>query len=113
QRGYRVHLAEADEDLGGRVTRESKLPGLAEWARVRDHRLQQIGRLPNVEVYRASRLSADDIREFAFPHVVLATGARWRSDGIGRWHSSAVPGFAGPAVLTPDDIMADRMPEGP
>jgi dimethylamine/trimethylamine dehydrogenase len=113
QRGYSVHLAEADEELGGRVTKESKLPGLAEWARVRDHRLQQIGRMPNVQVYRASRLDADDIRELAFPHVALAMGARWRSDGVGRWHSSAVPGFAGPAVLTPDDIMAGRMPEGP
>ncbi len=113
QRDYRVHLAEAGDELGGRVTNESKLPGLAEWARVRDHRLQQIGKMANVEVYRASRLSAADIREFGFPRVVLATGARWRGDGIGRWHSRAVPGFAGPAILTPDDIMAGRMPEGP
>src|SRR6266446_715326 len=113
QRGYRVHLAEADEDLGGRVTKESKLPGLAEWARVRDHRLQQIGKMANVEVYRASRLSAADIREFGFPRVVLATGARWRGDGIGRWHGRAVPGVAGPAIFTPDDIMAGRMPESP
>jgi dimethylamine/trimethylamine dehydrogenase len=113
QRGYRVHLAEAGDELGGRVTSESKLPGLAEWARVRDHRLQQIGKMANVEVYRASRLTAADIGEFGFPHVVLATGARWRADGVGRWHSRAVPGFAGPAIFTPDDIMAGRMPEGP
>jgi len=32
---------------------------------------------------------------------------------VGRWHSRAVPGFAGPAIFTPDDIMAGRMPEGP
>jgi dimethylamine/trimethylamine dehydrogenase len=113
QRGYRVHLAEAGDELGGRVSRESRLPGLAEWARVRDHRLQQIGKLANVEIYRASRLSAAEIREFGFPHVVLATGARWRNDGVGRWHSRAVPGFAAPATFTPDDIMAGRMPEGP
>ena len=31
QRGYRVHLAEAGEELGGRVAKESRLPGLAEW----------------------------------------------------------------------------------
>ncbi len=111
QRGYRVHLAEATEELGGRVTLESKLPGLAEWARVRDYRIQQLGKLSNVEIYRASKLSADDIREFGFPHVVLATGARWRSDGAGRWHMRGIPGFAGEAVFTPDDIMAGRMPK--
>ena len=36
QRGCAVSLAEARRELGGRVTRESRLPGLAEWARVRD-----------------------------------------------------------------------------
>ena len=113
QRGYHVHLAEAGEELGGRVSREARLPGLAEWARVRDHRLQQIGKMANVEVFPASRLTADDIREFGFPHVALATGAKWRQDGVGRWHSRAVAGFQGPAVLTPDDIMAGRLPEGP
>jgi dimethylamine/trimethylamine dehydrogenase len=113
QRGYKVHLAEAGEDLGGRVSAESRLPGLAEWGRVRDHRLQQLRKMTNVEIYRASRLEASDIREFGFPRVVLATGARWRKDGVGRWHSRAVPGFAGPAIFTPDDIMAGRMPEGP
>ncbi len=113
QRGYRVHLAESGEELGGRVSRESRLPGLAEWARVRDWRLLQIKRMPQVDIYRASRLSAADIREFGFPHVVLATGARWRGDGVGRWHSRAVPGFEDAAVLTPDDIMDGRMPVGP
>ena len=39
KRGYRVILAEASEDLGGRVHRESRLPGLAEWRRVNDYRV--------------------------------------------------------------------------
>jgi dimethylamine/trimethylamine dehydrogenase len=39
QRGYRVLLAEARRALGGRVIGESRLLGLAEWARVRDWRL--------------------------------------------------------------------------
>ena len=41
-RGYDVMLAEATRDLGGRVTREALLPGLSEWARVRDYRVQQL-----------------------------------------------------------------------
>ena len=55
QRGYTVMLAEASTELGGRVTRESQLPGLAEWRRVRDYRVQQIQSMPNVDVYLDSR----------------------------------------------------------
>jgi len=114
QRGYAVHLAEATEELGGRVSAEAKLPGLAEWARVRDWRLGQIEKLPNVEIYRASRLTAAEIREFGAAHVVIATGSVWRRDGVGRAHSRAIPGFERPEVFTPDDIMKGKLPaKGP
>ena len=110
QRGYEVHVAEAGSELGGRVTRESKLPGLSVWARVRDYRLHQLAKLHNVEVYRDSRLTPEQIREFGFERVVLATGARWRSDGVGRTHWKPIPGFTGPQALSPDDVMDGRMP---
>ncbi len=113
QRGYKLHLAEAADELGGRVTRESRLPGLAAWARVRDHRVLQIERMRNVTVYRASRLEPDHVRELGVAQVVVATGSRWRRDGIGRTHSFAVPGFEGDSVFTPDDIMDGAAPEGP
>ena len=41
QRGYEVTLLEARKELGGRVIRESALPGLNEWRRVVDWRLTQ------------------------------------------------------------------------
>ncbi len=119
QRGYRVLLAEAGRELGGRVTRESALPGLAEWARVRDWRLQRLAAMANVEIYRESRLDAQQVLSFAVPHVLIATGARWRKDGIGRHHLREIPGFDHPAVVTPDDVMdgpaalARRLPLGP
>ena len=50
-RGYQVMLAESEKFLGGRVFRESRLPGLSEWARVRDYRVQQIQKMNNVEIY--------------------------------------------------------------
>ncbi|TXH32905.1 MAG: NADH:flavin oxidoreductase [Rhodospirillaceae bacterium] len=112
QRGYDVHLAEATTELGGRVNAESALPGLGAWSRVRDYRLFQIGKMANVTVYRDSRLSAAEIRDFGFPHVVLATGATWRKDGVGRSHAYPIPGFEAAAVFSPDDIMASRMPAG-
>ena len=113
QRGYRVTLAEARRELGGRVTRESALPGLSEWARVRDYRVQRIREMANVEVYLESRIGAADLVEFGFEHVVLATGASWRRDGVGRWLSRPLEWAAGERVFTPDDIMDGVVPDGP
>ena len=113
ERGYRVMLAEAGRELGGRVTRESQLPGLSEWARVRDYRVQQIARMASVEVYRESLLGADDVLASEADHVVIATGATWRVDGFGRSHPGGIENLR-PAerIFTPDDIMAGRRPEG-
>jgi dimethylamine/trimethylamine dehydrogenase len=113
QRGYAVTLAEATAELGGRVSRESRLPGLAEWARVRDWRLGQLTKLANVEVYLESELSAAQVLDFGFRHVIVATGASWRRDGLGRQRTTAFRGSDLPGVVTPDDIMDGQVPEGP
>jgi dimethylamine/trimethylamine dehydrogenase len=114
RRGHTVHLVEAQTELGGRVTREAGLPGLAAWARVRDYRLGQLLKLGNVEILRASPVTAEQVLEFGARRVVLATGARWRRDGVGRTHTLPVPGFGRESnVLTPDDVMDGRYPEGP
>ncbi len=113
KRGYDVTLAEARTELGGRVTLESALSGLIQWGRVRDWRLNQLAKLRNVEFYLDSVVDEAQILEFGADRVVLATGARWRRDGVGRWHEEPIPGWDGPSVVTPDDIMAGMMPIGP
>jgi dimethylamine/trimethylamine dehydrogenase len=110
KRGYQVVLAEATRELGGRVLREARLPGLAAWIRVADYRKTQLARLPNVEVALESEVAADEIRSYDFEHVAIATGARWRSDGVGRWH--AAPLSLACEVLTPDDLLAGARPAG-
>jgi dimethylamine/trimethylamine dehydrogenase len=113
QRGYDVILAEATRELGGRVTTESQLPGLAEWARVRDYRLGQIDKMPNVEIYRESELSLANVLEVGAGHVAIATGSTWRRDGFGHTHVVAMDPLPPPEkTFTPDDIMAGKMPEG-
>ncbi len=113
QRGYRVTLAEVGDEVGGRVTRESALPGLAAWARVRDYRIGQIREMANVELYLASEMNAENVIELAPDHVAMATGALWRHDGAGRVTMTPTPGAEPGRVLTPDDIMAGQRPEGP
>jgi dimethylamine/trimethylamine dehydrogenase len=113
RRGYAVMLAEATRDLGGRVSREAALPGLGEWARVRDYRVQQLTKMTNVEIFRESELTGEDILAVAADHVVIATGARWRSDGVGRHHFRPIKTLGPPERLfTPDDVMAGRLPTG-
>ena len=112
-RGYEVVLAEGRDDLGGRVLQESRLPGLAAWRRVRDYRVQQVQRMPNVETYLESKLSAADIRDYGFPKVVLATGGTWRRDGIGRYRATPVPGLDQVSVFGPEDVFAGVSIPGP
>ena len=112
-RGYDVMLAEATTELGGRVARECRLPGLAEWARVRDYRVGQLDKLSCVEVYLDSRLSAEDVFETGCSLVAIATGATWRRDGLGRNHDVPIEGSDRPQVFTPDDIMSGTVLDGP
>ena len=113
QRGYAVTLAEAGKELGGRVTQESGLPGLNAWARVRDWRVGRIREMANVEVYLDSKLNAAEVLEFGFEHVILATGATWRRDGVGVSNTAPVQGSDGPSVYTPEDVFAGADIAGP
>jgi dimethylamine/trimethylamine dehydrogenase len=107
-----VSLAEASRTLGGRVVREATLPGLSAWIRVVDYREQQLRRLDGVEVFLQSEMTSDDVIENDFNHVVTATGAAWRHDGVGRWHTRPMDIAEGAEVLNPDDVMSGSRPRG-
>jgi dimethylamine/trimethylamine dehydrogenase len=79
---------------------------------VRDYRVGQIQRLPNVALYLGSHMSASDVRAFGADYVLIATGAHWRRDGIGRWHAGPIAALDAAAVYTPDDVFAGRLPDG-
>jgi dimethylamine/trimethylamine dehydrogenase len=111
-RGYQVALAEAGTGLGGRVAKECRLPGLAAWGRVRDYRVGQTAKMPNVEVFLDSQLDAEQVLEFGFDHVAIATGSIWRRDGVARFQTQPMPIDAAMPVFTPDDLMAGNLPSG-
>lgn len=113
-RGYEVMLAEATREIGGRVTREAALPGMSEYIRVKDYREQQLIEMTNVEIFRESLLSAEDVFAVEADYVAIATGAKWRPERFNEemflpvWTDDARP-----QVFTPDDIMDGRLPDGP
>jgi dimethylamine/trimethylamine dehydrogenase len=117
QRGFAVTLAESREELGGRVTIESKLPGLATWARVRDYRTNLLQTMGNVDIYRGSPLTAQDVLDFGCDHAVIATGAKWTRELLDDrgLPTDEIPTdeIEGAAIFTPDDIFAGAEPDGP
>jgi dimethylamine/trimethylamine dehydrogenase len=110
RRGLEVALAEAGEAFGGRLLREATLPGLSTWMRVRDWRVTMAAKLPNVELFPASRMGAQDVAEFGADHVVLATGSQWRRDAVGVY---AIRPLTLTDALTPDDVFAGAKINGP
>jgi dimethylamine/trimethylamine dehydrogenase len=104
-------LANRSARLGGRVALEARLPGMASYIRVADYRLTQLRRLRNVE-QAEGEVTAAEILDYDFDHVAVATGARWRSDGVGRFHTQPIARDPSLPVLTPDDVMAGVRPDG-
>ena len=71
----------------------------------------QIRQMDNVETFLASEVTADDILEYSSEHVVLATGSKWRRDGVSRYHLFPQT-FPENLIFTPDDIYEDNVPSG-
>ncbi|HSK17117.1 MAG TPA: FAD-dependent oxidoreductase [Gaiellaceae bacterium] len=116
KRGFRrVHLVEAEADLGGAFRWVPRLPGLGEWARVVNWRAIQLERLKNVETITGTRLSVEDARTYGAELVVVATGARWATDGLNAVTHEPIPGADAslPHVLTPEQVMLEgKRPPG-
>jgi dimethylamine/trimethylamine dehydrogenase len=79
---------------------------------VADYRTGQLAPLPNVEIYRDSRMTPEDLLAAGADHIALATGATWRRDAVARRHLHPIPTDPAMPLYTPDDLMAGRIPEG-
>jgi dimethylamine/trimethylamine dehydrogenase len=105
----RVHLVEADDDMGGIMRWIPQLPGLGEWARVVNYRKIQIDKLKNVEFVPNTRLDAQAVKEYGAEIVIVATGGYWATDGLNGATHDTIPGADAslPHVLTPEQIMVE------
>jgi dimethylamine/trimethylamine dehydrogenase len=111
----RVHLIEAQPEIGGIMRWIPQLPGLGEWGRVLNWRAVQLQKLGNVEVITGTKLDAQAVREYGAEIVVVATGARWAGDGINFSTHQPIPGADAslPHVLTPEQVMLEgKAPPG-
>jgi dimethylamine/trimethylamine dehydrogenase len=115
KRGYTVHLRDSAPELGGHWRRVSKYPRCAEYGRLISYREAQLRKLKNVAVHLGIRpMTADDVLEYGADRVVIATGAHWSTVGLGAEVHRPIPGAdaAGPAVLTPEQLMEGKTVPG-
>ncbi len=103
QRGLDVTLFDAASEIGGQFNVAKQIPGKEEFyetLRYFGERLQQTG----VAVKLGQRVSAADLVQAGFQHVVLATGIRPRLPEI--------EGITHPKVLGYLDVLRDKKPVG-
>ena len=116
KRGFRrVHLVEAEPEIGGIMRWIPRLPGRGEWSRVLNWRAIQLGKLDNVEVITDTRLDADNVAVYGAEIVVVATGARWSPEGLNRVTHAPIAGAdaALAHVLTPEQVVVEgKRPPG-
>jgi dimethylamine/trimethylamine dehydrogenase len=105
----RVHLVEAQDEMGGIMRWIPQLPGLGEWARVVNYRKIQIDKLRNVEFIPDTELDAEGVKDYGAEIVVIATGGYWATDGLNGATHDTMPGAdaSQPWQLTPEQIMRE------
>jgi len=83
------------------------LSSLAAWGRVRDYRVYQLQQLPNVQIYLDGDMGVDDVLGFDADKIIIATGSRWRRDGVGSTRFTRftpIDGLESLPTFTPQDI---------
>ncbi len=110
ERGYEVHLCEAENEIGGHMLDVMRYPGYSEWGRIISYRQTQLQNLANVEIHTTARLNANDILRYGAEKVVLAVGAHWAEDGFNVVGMGPLPGADAslPQICTPEQIMAGK-----
>ena len=104
RRGYSVAIADSEKELGGRINKEAKLPGMSSYKRVIDYRVSQINQLENVDVFLDNTMARDDVLELGFDHVVTATGSTWQPSIMDE-KSAPILITKTDSIFTPEDVL--------
>lgn len=107
--GHEVTLWERACALGGQVRRATRLPDYASWGNlIQDlsFALRRVG----VTIALETEATVDKVRAFGAEEVILATGARWTTDGFSTFRTDrdAIPQGAGAHVLDPVSALDHR-----
>ncbi|RYD81991.1 MAG: NADH:flavin oxidoreductase, partial [Sphingomonadales bacterium] len=103
-RGHRVELHEAGDALGGNMRFARRAPYRADIGKIIDFQERELERL-GVEVHLNSAVDPALAKARGADHVIVATGAEPRRDGLQRFHLVPVEGADLPHVRSPVDVL--------
>ncbi len=103
ERGHKVDLFEADDKIGGQFDIARRIPGKEEFNETIRYFTRKL-ELSGVRVFLQRRVSAEELVEGHYDHVVVATGVRPRIPNI--------PGIDHPKVLTYAELVREERPVG-
>jgi NADPH-dependent 2,4-dienoyl-CoA reductase/sulfur reductase-like enzyme len=109
RRGHTVTLAEARPDLGGTLSLAARAPTrhqLQDFVRWLEHEIYAEG----VEVRLSTYVTEDDLAGFGADHVIVATGAEPRLDGVQASHpGEPIDGIHLPHVVSSNDLLGNAV----
>ena len=103
ERGHKVTLFDAADEIGGQFNLAKRVPGKEEFHETIRYYNKMLDKL-NVDVRLGNRVSAADLRDQGFDHVVIATGITPRVPSI--------KGIDHPMVVGYIDAIMGRKPIG-
>jgi 2,4-dienoyl-CoA reductase-like NADH-dependent reductase (Old Yellow Enzyme family) len=111
QRGHNVTLLEKSDRIGGHVTMQAMLPGLADRAELIRWLKLQLDKA-GVAIRTGTEATADTIKAMSADAVIIAAGAHYSRTGASKAQLAGVPGAHLPHVLTPEDVLLDHARTG-
>ncbi len=103
ERGHEVVLFDAADQIGGQFNIAKQIPGKEEFYETLRYFNAQLNKL-NVEVKLNNKVTAEDLVEQGFDHVIMATGIQPRDLDI--------PGIDHAKVMNYLDVLRDKKPVG-
>lgn len=103
QRGHKVTLFDASDELGGQFNMAKQIPGKEEFYETIRYFSKQL-ELHQVEVKLKTKVSADDFKSSDFDEIILATGIQPRTPNI--------EGINNPKVLSYIDVLKHKKEVG-
>ena len=112
--GHHVSLWERGDALGGQVRQAAQLPGHHALRHLVDDLAASLQRR-GVAVTLGRSADVESVRDFGADQVVLATGARWQTDGFSTYRPdrAAMPTAPGAQLLDPLTALDDPARCGP
>lgn len=105
KRGHKVTLIEKEDQLGGHIRLQAKLPGLSDRNDYIRYMTLQLSKESNLEINLNTEATAAMITAMNPDAVLLCTGSNYDRNGFSMYYEAGVAGCDEDYVLMPEDVI--------